>query len=173
MSTPKQERKTIETPFGQATIHDWRNHKVVNETRAALQFDHFVVNRKDYGSMTLYLEAPVRSWGPAPYMSTSNYSAITEAARRAVRDYFVPGGQIIADLAPYIEELDADDARASMKSRIAHVALRGLDDAINDTVERTDAKGRALAAELLDEVLAEVAAARQDGKKYIDIYLAL
>lgn len=171
MTTPKQERKTIQTPFGEATVHDWRNYKVVNETRASLSFDHFVANRKDYGSMTLYLEAPKRAWEVAPYLSTSTYGAITEAARRALRDYFVPDGQIIEDLAPYLEEMDGDDVRASLKARIAYVALRGLDDAINETVDRNDAEGRALAAELLDEILAEVKAERQDGKKYIQIYL--
>lgn len=173
MTTTKQERKTLETPFGTATIHDWRGHKTDNATVASIGFDRFVANRKDYGTVTLYLDRPAKSWQTVPSISTSFYRALTDAARQKVSEYFIPNGSVIADLAPYMEELDAEDARASLKSRIAHKALRGLDDALTDFVDRNDAEGRALAVELLDEVLRETMARREAGEKYIDIYLNL
>jgi phosphoribosyl-ATP pyrophosphohydrolase len=168
MSTPKQEQKTIETPFGTATVNDWRGSSNGKDTRASITFDHFTVNRKEYGSITLYLEKwhGIRNFT----ITTMNYRDLTDAARRAVVTYFTPVDNIHADLAPYAEDLDPEDVRADLKSRVAHKVLRELHDTVTGFVNVED---RDLINELVDEVLVETMLKRQHGLSFTKIYLSL
>lgn len=164
MPTPKQAPKTIETPFGTATVHDWRSHETpkVNEGHhaarevASIGFKDLVVNKKSYGDMTLYVTHYPHGISTGPF----RYGTLTDSARDKINAYFTKEHEAIA---PLLEDVDADDARRLLKHDLAYKALDHLHKSV------TMAEDPELNAELLDEIYAEVQRQRQDGKSYHEI----
>lgn len=173
----KQETKTIETPFGTATIHDYRNHETPEHggDRATIAFERLTINRKDYGDKRFSLTGR-RYYGDSKtryYLSESSYQErLTNAADKKLEEFFLPGGEPIAELQPYIESLDAEDVRQATKNTLAHQVFSSLHDAVEKTAVREhEVLTREFVSELVDELLVEAATKRQDGVSYADIYL--
>lgn len=168
MPTPKQAPKTIETPFGTATVYDWRDHNTPKVTEkyfgnreiASIGFKVLTVNRKEYRDMTLYVTHYSNHTGNYIGTGPYRYDALTKSARDKINDYFTMEHEAIA---PLLEDVDATDARRLLKHDIAYKAL----DHLHKTVTMSD--DPKLHAELLDEIYAEVQRQRQDGKDYHEI----
>ena len=178
MPTPRQDALTIETPFGTAKVHDHRDHRSNtnndSHARAALHFEDFTVNNKADGRITLYRDTPGihrREWPPTVAPSSYSYRSITDAARRKVQEYFVVDGEVIDVLKPYMEPLDESSARVELKERLRHEVYGSLHGVI-ERFSYSDVEGsRPQAQELVDELLTEALAQRQDGVSYSSIYL--
>lgn len=173
MPTPKQDQLIIETPFGTATLIDRRDHKSDPKTgqRASLHFGKLTVNRKEYEGISLYLEKGRGDYPPSVALSSHSYRDMTDAARRKVNDHFVPDGQVLPVLEPYMEPLDDASARAELKDRLTYEVTNGLYKAIESFSYPGIEGSRELAQEIIDEILVEVQRKRQDSISYTNIHL--
>lgn len=168
MTTPKQDRTAIETPFGNGWINDHRDHETPPSTDkharaevAAITFENLVVNKKNYGYTTLY----VTRWNGEFGTGSRDYRALTPAARDAVDAFF----KDFEPLKPFLEDLDADGIRAARKHAVAYPILRAIIDQASNRYHPSS-EGNTKDG-LIDEVLVEIVQARAKGVHFANIDL--
>lgn len=174
MSTPKQASTApLETPFGPARIHDHRDHKTPRPTAeggswydrttvAVVQIEPLTVNGKTYPTGKSF-EIVMRGDGSKWAMLRDAYRGMTPKGQEKVAEWL----QSWDALAPYFEALDEASRHASHKHSIAYPIHRAISDAASNRYYPSD-EGRAQDA-LIDEILADILAARAAGIHYSDI----
>lgn len=170
MTTPKQPKREIETPFGIGTIIDHRGHKTPsgkdkhhgNRELGCISFPTFTVNRKEYKDLTLYItHYHFGSVGVSPY----RYGTFTASAQTKVAAYFDGEGR--EHIAPLLDDLDPADIRKSRKHAIAYNILSAIRKESSNQYYPSD-EGRETDA-LIDEILEDITKARAAGVHFAHI----
>ena len=160
-TSPKQDKLTLETPFGQCIVHDWRPSN--DGILASVNFEELTVNNKGYKSVSFYLTKRPHA---GPYLDCHYFNRPTDAAMRKLSEYFTPGDGVREELEVYTLPLNPADVRAYKKDRIKH-------DIVSELYKVTSSRhteDQAEVMELMDEVLKDVIKARKAGKTFGNIY---
>ena len=163
-TTPKQEKKVIPTPFGDATVHDWRLGGDP-ATRASINFDALTVNRVDYGSVSLYLMHRSHGTHVSPY----SYGTLTDSAHKKLNDFFCPGDAVHPELDVYMHPVDAGDIRAKLKHDVAYATLTVLSDFESGSKFRESKVDHSDMNLILDEVLADIIKGRAEHQTFYQL----
>jgi hypothetical protein len=152
----------LETPFGTCRVVDTRGWEtpLVGDTRyrpeesrlAKLSFEKLVINRKDYGSKTLYLARGRFGVDVSAHWADK----ITPAGRTALDAYFTTNEA----MAPYLVDLDPADCRADEKAYVMselRMALSKVTPSKHEVAGNAPAQRR---VDLVDECLEEIVEAR-------------
>ena len=158
---PRQDRWELETPFGTATVHDWRGPDDAELVRANVHFEELTINSKPYKGLTIYLQtmpgpkgAETRYWWN---MSTA-YAPPTPAAKRKLIEFLDGQDKLKQYLLPLPsgdrDRLELDSLRRTLAREIAEAGEK------NNSTDN-----------LVDQVLREMLNARNEGKSYMDLWL--
>lgn len=177
MTTPPQEKLTIETPFGTAEIRDARfyeDHLDRNPTLARIYFENgLTVNRKEYDrGVSFELQRPTYRMGEVPYSITSagyNYRELTDSARDKVRAWFEHEDRHEI-FAPYLEPLDEAEIRRQIKSSLHSNIASELHKQESNGRYPASAHESGLIRELMSEVLRDALAWVESGKSFSRFY---
>ena len=162
-ATPRQDPRMVDTKLGRVKILDYRDNETERSdnmyaTVARIDFERLVINRKDYGEITYYLErihpgrevyrtTPAR-WG----------EPLTTAAGKQVHEMLDELGPHYRD---YVAPLDpgdvARDRLDKLERKLAEACYK-----LKDTPQATD--------EEIAEALRRVLARREAGETFHQIY---
>ena len=177
MTTPPQEKLTIETPFGTAEIRDARyysDHLDSRPTFARIYFENgLTVNRKVYDrGVSFEVQRPYHFEKDKPYSITTagyNYRELTDSARDKVTAWFEDEDRREI-LAPYLEPLDDSEIRRQIKSSLHSNIASELHKQEGNNNYPPAAREGSLVRVLITEVLRDALAWVEDGKSFSDFY---
>lgn len=177
MTTPPQEKLTIETPFGTAEIRDARyytDHQETRPTFARIYFeDGLTVNRKLYErGISFEIQRPYHFEQDKPYSVSSagyNYRELTDKARDKVTAWF-EDEERREIFAPYLEPLDESEIRRQIKSSLHSNIASELHKQSNNNNYPPAARESGLVRELMAEVLRDALAWVESGKTFSSFY---
>ena len=155
--TDKQPRMTFETPWGTATVNDWRSASEADKMYAALAsvvIPEVIINGKNYGQITLYLERAhtTHRWTQGGFGPN-----FTPAAWDKFYGFWKVGEDMDPAFLPYIAPLSADSTLADHTAR----ALYELNSAIYTARTKSN-----VSDEALDAAIAKITALRATGVSY-------